>query len=73
MFDKPGHCSWADDKYCCMFQRYFKNVSRVFQGRLKGVSVVSSIFERSQREFQRSFKGVLSVLQGSFKGAPSKF
>jgi len=19
MFDKPGHCSWADDEYCCMW------------------------------------------------------
>jgi len=22
MFDKPGHCSWADDEYCCMNEDY---------------------------------------------------
>ena len=41
--------------------RCLNKVSRVFQGRLKGVSFVSRVFERSQREFQRCLEGVSSV------------
>ena len=57
-----------------MFQESFKGTSRKIEGCLKGVSVVSRVFERSQREFQfQSFKGVSRVFQGSSKGVPSEF
>ena len=54
------------------FQRYFKKVLRVFQGRLKGVlreflvSVieVSRVFQKGFRVVQISSKGVSREVQG---------
>ena len=66
-----------------MFEGSFKEVSWVFQLRLKGVlssfKGVSKVFERSLKcvlgkfqwcfiKFQRSFEEVSRVLKGSFKG-----
>ena len=45
------------------FRGCFKEVSKVFQGSLKGVS----------RKFKRCSGGVLRVFQGSFKGVSRVF
>ena len=43
----------------------FKGISRKLVGVFKGVSVVSGVLEKIQREFQRSFNGVSSVFHCS--------
>ena len=68
-----------------MFQGSFREVSKVFQIRLNGVSSnfkgVSRVFERSLKGvvmevsmvFQWWFKGVSRVFQGSFQEGSRKF
>ena len=54
----------------------FKKVSRVFQGRLKSISMefkwVSRVFKEVQWVFEESFKGVSMAFPGSFKGVSKK-